>query len=162
MERHFTARLSFRDGGPGPVARMLQNRRPLSEPGAAVLRAAAAPLLRDLAAAGEPVPEIKTEACEEDDWAVYGLLAGPGGSGQRIRVIRDRSPAGQVTDLARQFQEWTDEQFGDQWPVCPEHGLPGQLQADVRDGAAVWICPQDGRVISVVGALRQARPEGSG
>ena len=165
MERHFTAHLSIRDGDPESVARMRQdrmgNRRPLSEPGAALLRATAAPLLRDLAAAGEPVPEIKTEACEEDDWAVYGLLAGPGGSGQRIRVIRDRSPAGQVTDLARQFQEWTDEQFGDQWPVCPEHGLPGQLQADVRDGAAVWICP-DGHVISLVGALPQARPEGSG
>ena len=166
MERHFTAHLSIRDGDPESVARMRQdrmgNRRPLSEPGAAVLRAAAAPLLRDLAAAGEPVPEIKTEACEEDDQAVYGLLAAPRGSGQqRIWVIRDISPAEQVTGLAAEFQDWTDEQLGDEWPVCPEHGFWRQLQAHVRDGAAVWICP-DGHVISLVGALPQARPEGSG
>ena len=140
---------------------------PLSEPDAAVLAAAAAPLLRDLAAAGKPVPEIKAEAWKEDDWAVYGLLAEPDGSGTGIWVIRDRSPAEQVTDLAKQFQDWADEQLDDEghsspWPMCPEHGFPRQLEADVRDGSAVWICSWDGRVISLVGALGQARPKGSG
>ena len=150
---------------------LMWNPRPLSEPDAAVLRAAAAPLLRDLTAAGKPVPEIRAEAHEDRDGAVCGWIAEPGGYGQGIWVPRDRSPAEQLVELAGQFQDWADEQLDDggrssQWPLCPEHGRACQLnQAGpaprprygrrLRRGRGRWC-------LRTAGCGRAARPRNAG
>jgi len=137
---------------------LMRNPRPLTEADAAVLRAAVAPLLRDLAATGMPLPDIRTEAHEDRECAVCGWIAMPGGFGQGVWVLRDHSHAEQVAELAEQFQNWAADYLVEaghspDWPACPAHGGDRGLAAEVRDGAAVWVCREDGRVISPIGAL---------
>jgi aminoglycoside phosphotransferase (APT) family kinase protein len=137
---------------------LLRSPQPLTEADAAVLRAAAAPLLRDLAATRMPVPDIRSEAHEDRPWAVCGWIAGRGATGQGVWVMRDGSSAGQVRELAEQFQSWASDVLAGagqspEWPLCPEHDRGHGLMADVRDGAAVWVCLHPDHVIAPIGAL---------
>jgi hypothetical protein len=138
---------------------LLRNPQPLTEADAAVLQAATAPLLRDLAVTRMPLPDIRTEAHEDRPWSVCGWIAGPGVTGQGIWVMRDSSPADRVRELAEQFQSWASDVLVDagqspEWPLCPEHDRGhGRLVADVRDGAAVWVCLHPDHVIAPIGAL---------
>jgi hypothetical protein len=137
---------------------LLRHPQPLTEPDAAALRAAAAPLLRDLAATGMPVPDIRTEAYEDRPWSVCGWIAGPGMPGQGVWVTRGGSPADRVRELAEQFQNWASDVLVDagqppQWPLCPEHDRGHGLMPEVSDGAAVWVCPCPDHVIAPIGAL---------
>lgn len=137
---------------------LLRSPQPLTEADAAVLRAVAAPLLRDLAATRMPVADIRTEAHEDRPWAVCGWIAGRGVTGQGVWVMRDGSPAGQVRELAEQFQSWASEVLvgagqSPEWPLCPEHDRGHGLMADARDGAAVWVCLHPDHVIAPIGAL---------
>jgi hypothetical protein len=137
---------------------LLRHPQPLTEADAAVLRAAAAPLLRDLAATRMPLPDIRTEAYEDRPWSICGWIAGRGMTGQGIWVMRDGSPADQVRELAEQFRNWASDVLVDagqspEWPPCPEHDRGHGLWADVRGGAAVWVCLHPDHVIAPIGAL---------
>ncbi len=140
------------------TSELLRNPQPLTEEDAAVLRAALAPVLRDLAATGLPLPEVRMEAHEDRPWSVCGWIAGPGVYGTGISVMRDRSHAEQVRELAEQFQNWAADVLVDAgqspaWPLCPEHDRGHGLLADDRDGTAVWVCPETDRVSAPIGAL---------
>jgi hypothetical protein len=131
--------------------------RPLADTERAVLREAATPVLRDLAATGTSVPVIREEAHEEGGEMVCGWLEGADGTGQGIRVALQDSPGVRLADLADQVQEWVTGELhaaGESpvWPPCPRH--PNHpLQPKVRDEMAVWICPGTSQAISVIGAL---------
>lgn len=131
--------------------------RPLADAERAVLWEALAPVLRDLAATGTSAPVIREEAHEEGDELVCAWLEGPDGTGQGIRVALYYPPAERLVDLADQVQEWVIEELhaagkSPVWPPCQRH--PNHpLQPEVRDEAAVWICPGTSQVISAIGAL---------
>jgi hypothetical protein len=140
---------------------LLRNPRPLSDADAEVLRAALAPVLRDVAATGLRLPEIRYEAHEDREWSVCGWIAEPGGFGEGISVMRDRPHAEQVWQLAEQFQNWAADQLVDAgrtptWPLCPEHDLAHGLEPDVRNSSAVWVCLETDRVIASIGALARS------
>jgi hypothetical protein len=110
------------------------------------------------------VPDIRAEAHEERTAAsVCAWIQGPAGTGEGIWILLDSSPAQQVAELAEQFQNWAADRLHDagripEWPPCPEHpGRPHRLDPAVRDGAAVWACPESGQVIGAIGALVKPR-----
>ena len=74
-----------------------------------MIRKAAAPLLRDLAANGMSLPDIRDEATKtgEPERSAPGSRdqAGPEG----ISVPLDCSPPEQVVRLAEQFQNWASD-----------------------------------------------------
>lgn len=86
-----------------------------------------------------------------------GWIEGPGRTGEGISVRLDSSAAEQVAQLAEQIQNWAADQLHDsghtsQWPACPRHrDAPHRLQPEVRDGVAVWTCPQTGELIWPIG-----------
>lgn len=143
---------------PDAQRRLLANPRPLSEPEQAVLRQAVAPLLADLATSGLSLPDIRDEAHEERAApSTCGWIEGPGRTGEGISVRLDSSAAEQVAQLAEQIQNWAADQLHDsghtsEWPACPRHrDAPHRLQPEVRDGVAVWTCPQTGELIWPIG-----------
>jgi len=136
--------------------------RPLTDVERSVLRETAAPLLRDLAATGMSLPDIREEAHEDPGTeAVCAWIQEPGGTGQGICIWLGNPPARQLEQLAEQFQGWAADRLHDAgrspgWPGCPEHPghpAPHRLEPDVRDGAAVWVCLENGRVIGKIGTL---------
>jgi hypothetical protein len=143
---------------------LAENPRPLNVGERQILTEAIAPLLRDLAATGIGPPDIRPEA--HHDGELPGVRAwirepsGRGGSG--IEILTDLPPGEQVARLAEQIQEWAADQLHDaglppQWPQCPEHPSPERhaLSPEVRDGNAIWVCPESGDLISAIGSLPQ-------
>ena len=94
------------------------------------MREAAAPALRDLAASGMSLPDIRDETHEDrESEAVCARIQGPGRTGEGICVSLDCSPAEQVVQLAEQFQNWAADQLHDaglppEWPECPGASIP--------------------------------------
>lgn len=132
--------------------------RPLTDEEKAALWESATPLLRDMEATGQARPDIREEAHEDlGEDTVCAWIQEPDGCGQGIRVWLYRSPGARLCDLAEQLQEWaTDVQVDPArrpWPGCPDHPGSHDLTADTRDEAAVWCCPQGGRVIAGIGML---------
>ena len=142
------------------------NPRPLRGGEKAILGAAIAPLLRDMAATGQALPDIREEAHEDlGEYAVCAWIQDPGGrSGQGIRVLCYYSPSEQLSSLAEQVQDWAGDVQVDPgrrpWPDCPDHPGSHALMADTRDEAAVWCCPQAGHVIAEIGLLTRPRRPG--
>jgi len=142
--------------------------RPLTDAERGTLREAVAPLLRDLAASGMPLPDIREEAHEyRGDEAVCAWIGGPGSTGEGIWVWLDSSPAEQVAGLAEQLQNWAADLLHDAgrspgWPVCPGHPAAHGLSPEVREGAAVWACPHNGQLIWPIGALAMPGHQPSG
>jgi hypothetical protein len=133
--------------------------RPLTDVERRVLRETVAPLLRDLAASGMSLPDIREEAREDrGDEAVCAWIQGPGVTGEGISIWLDSSSADQVAELAEQIQNWAADKLHDaghppEWPRCPEHPTPHRLSPEVRDSFAVWICPESRHVIWAIGGL---------
>jgi len=144
---------------------LLRHPRPLTDPERGVVRETTAPLLRDLAASGMTLPDIREEARHyEGTETVCAWIQGPGGTGEGISIRLDCSPAERVAWLAEQFQNWAADQLHDagrppEWPECPEHPVPHRLEPEVRDGAAVWTCLQSDHVIWEIGALVTPNPD---
>jgi hypothetical protein len=134
--------------------------RPLTGQELEVVRQAAAPLLRDLAAGGLALPHIRDEAHEDrGDQAVCAWIQGPGRTGTGIWISLDAAPAEQVAELAEQFQNWAADQLYDagrspEWPRCPLHPAdPHRLTPEARDGAAAWVCSGNEQVICDIGTF---------
>jgi hypothetical protein len=135
--------------------------RPLTEDERAVLRQAAAPVLRDMAASGAIVLDIREEAREDRGAAVCAWVTRADGvSGMGIWVQRDGSPAERVAALAEQLQEFEVEELcaagrSATWPECPQHPNSHPLEPVAADQhTAVWRCPRSGAVICAIGDLR--------
>lgn len=142
--------------------------RPLTGQEREVVRQAAAPLLRDLAAGGLAPPHIRDEAHEDRaDQAVCAWIQGPGRTGTGIWVSLSAAPAEQVAELAEQFQNWAADELYEagrspEWPLCPLHPAdPHRLTPEVRDGTAVWTCRGNDQVICDIGTFPGPRARGA-
>jgi hypothetical protein len=130
---------------------------PLSARQAAILWEAVAPLLHDMEATGQALPDIRPEAHEGPGAGVVcAWIQDPGGTGRQITVLPSGPRGDQLSDLAEQLQDWaTDAQADPQqprWPDCPAH--PGhRLEPEATGETAVWYCSQNARVIAEIGAL---------
>ena len=86
------------------------------------------------------------------------MLWSQDGNGMGVSVHLGVPRPEQVAQVADQVQGWAVEELWGSvptnWPPCPQHPTTHPLQAVVRDGAARWICPEDGTAVAVVGALR--------
>jgi hypothetical protein len=134
--------------------------RPLAGDQAAVLREAVAPVLRDLRATGETLPDIREESHHDRGQdAVCAWVQGPGQYGQGLDVWLNGSAAFQLYSLAEQLQSWKVDQLGpgSWWPRCPQHVDCG-LTADIDGELPVWVCPPSGQIIAAIGSLRHPDP----
>jgi len=131
--------------------------RPLSARQAVILREAVAPLLRDMEATGQALPDIRAEAhADRGAGIVCAWIQDPGGTGRTISVLRGRR-GDQLCDLAEQLQDWARSvQVGPQrlrWPDCPAHPGAHWLDPEATGETAVWCCAQTTRVVAEIGAL---------
>lgn len=111
-------------------------------------------MLRDLLAAGMPVPTVRDDDWAEDPQTVTAMLwSSEDGSATGVRVDADAPLSDRVADISDQLQEWAIEQSRSTWPVCPSHPDGHPLAASTRDGVAVWVCPSDGLSAGPIGAL---------
>jgi hypothetical protein len=132
--------------------------RSLSARQAAILWEAVAPLLRDMEATGQALPDIRAEAhADRGTGIVCAWIQSPGGTGRGISVLPPEQRGDQIHDLAEQLQDWaSDVQVDPQrprWPDCPAHPGEHRLEPDAVGKTAVWYCPQTSRVIAEIGAL---------
>ncbi|HEY6295625.1 MAG TPA: hypothetical protein VIX15_08175 [Streptosporangiaceae bacterium] len=135
--------------------------RPLTDREREVLREAAAPVLRDIAASGAIGLLLREEArADRGDEIVCAWASGAGDiTGVDIWVALGSSAAERVAELAEQLQEWEVEALwaagrSATWPECPEHPNSHPLEPVVEGGhGAVWRCPRSGAVICAIGAL---------
>lgn len=135
-----------------------RNPRPLSVRQAAILWEAVAPLLRDMEATGQALPDIRAEAhADRGAGIVCAWIRDPGGTGQGISVLPPGQRGDQLYDLAEQLQAWASEVQADQgrrpWPDCPAHPGAHRLEPETVGETAVWSCPQTLRVVAEIGAL---------
>jgi hypothetical protein len=87
-----------------------ENPRQLSDQDRRVLCETLAPLLRDLAATGQTLPDIREEAHEdrgEGSVCAWIQLAGGGGQGISIELYRDEQA--RLYYLAEQLQDWKND-----------------------------------------------------
>jgi hypothetical protein len=134
--------------------------RPLASEQAAVLREAVAPVLRDLRATGETLPDIREESHHDrGEDAVCAWVEGPDRTGQGLDIWLNGSAAFQLYSLAGQLQSWKVDQLGpgSWWPRCPRHADCG-LTAYIDGELAVWTCPASDQVIAPIGSLRHPDP----
>ncbi len=137
---------------------LMKSPAPLSDPDRAVLRRTLAPVLRDLAATGQTLPEIREEAHHDrGDDTVCAWIQRSGGGGEGIEVWLPASDADRLSRLAEQVQSWKNDELIDAgrrpWPACPDHDDCFALSPDSRAGIAVWLCPKTGRIIAEIGRL---------
>jgi hypothetical protein len=140
------------------VRALHEHPRPLTEHDRAVLQEAAAPVLRDMAASGAIVLDIREEA--HDDRGAEAVCAWVRGfdglRGMGISVRLAGSPAERVAELADQLQEFEVEDLwlagrSATWPECPEHPNSHPLESAVDRNIAVWRCPRTRAVICAIG-----------
>jgi len=142
--------------------------RPLTDHEREVVREAAAPVLRDIAASGAIGLDLREEArADRGDEIVYAWMSGADGiTGVDIWVSLGSSAAARVAELAEQLQEWEVEELAAAgrsatWPECPEHPDSHPLEPVVEGGnGAVWRCPRSGDVLCAIGALGSRRSDG--
>ncbi len=141
---------------------LIDNPRPLSDPEKAVLRQALAPVLHDLAATGQTLPDIREEAHDDRGEDAVWTRCAPGsttGGGEGISVELHGGLADRLSFLTGQLQSWKNDELIDAgrrpWPACPDHDDCFALSPDTRDVVAVWCCHKTGRVIAEIGKLGQ-------
>lgn len=134
------------------------NPRLLSARQAAILWEAVAPLLRDMEATGQALPDIRAEA--HADWGagiVCAWIQHPGGTGHGISVLPPGQRGDQLCDLAEQLQDWARDAQADPqrplWPDCPAHPGAHRLEPEATGETAVWLCPRTSWVVAEIGAL---------
>jgi hypothetical protein len=135
-----------------------RNPRPLSARQAAILWEVVAPVLHDMQATGQALPDIRAEAhADLGTGLVCAWIQDPGGTGHGISVLPAARRGDQLYDLAGQLQDWaSDVQAGPgrgPWPDCPAHPGDHRLEPEATGDTAVWWCPRTTRVIAEIGAL---------
>jgi hypothetical protein len=119
--------------------------RPLSARQASILWEVVAPLLRDLEATGQALPDIRAEAhADLGAGIVCAWIQDPGGTGRGISVLPAGQRGEQLYDLAEQLQDWASDVQADPgrgpWPDCPARTARSICEA----GAAVPILHRRG------------------
>lgn len=123
------------------------------------LSEALAPVLDDLRNSGGPVPEIRDEQWSSFPGQVTAMLWAADGSGQGVSAMAAEPLAQRIASVADQVQDWAVEELcrthrPATWPECPWHPDSHPLAAMIREGQAVWACPQSDRATSSIGSFR--------
>jgi hypothetical protein len=143
--------------------RLARNPRRLNASERQILSETVAPLLRDLAATGMRLPDIRPEAHHVSGMEGVGAwIHEPDGCGSGIDIATDLPPAERVERLAEQIQNWAADQLHDagrkpEWPLCPQHPACNRASPEVVDGSPVWVCGEGPHVISAIGSLPKSR-----
>ena len=115
------------------------------------------PVLRDVARTGVPVPRF-----QDDDWQPLtdheaAMMWSDDGSGMGVSIYLGDSEPARIARAAEQVQEWVIEELWTRaptnWPVCPRHPTTHPLASTELAAAAVWVCPKDRVMVSLVGSL---------
>src|SRR6516165_5202137 len=119
------------------------NPRPLSAKQAAILREAVAPLLRDMEATGQALPDIRAEThADRGAGKVCAWIQDPDGTGRTVSVLPPGQRGDQLSDLAEQLQDWARSVQEDlqrvPWPECPAHPGDHRLEPEANGDTAVW------------------------
>jgi hypothetical protein len=69
----------------------------------------------------------------------------------RYGVVESAPIEPQAVQIADSLQDDIVEGLVRVWPSCPTHTHPAT--AELRSNEAVWVCPQNGRVISRIGSF---------
>jgi hypothetical protein len=111
-------------------------------------------LLRDLARSCAPVPLVEESHWQTVEHSEAAMLRSSDGSGMGIWVDARLNPPKRLAHLADQVQQWVIEELASSgaptnWPRCPRHPHSHPMSAEVRDGTAVWICPEGGDPVPI-------------
>jgi hypothetical protein len=115
-----------------------------------------APILRDLAATGAPLPEVVDGSWSESDLQPSAWLRIADGDRIAVSVWLPESPEQRIASLADRVQEGIVELLwpsGSTWPECPEHPDAHPLAAAVFMNQPWWTCPKSGARIALIGEL---------
>jgi len=123
------------------------------------LSEALAPVLRDLATSGAPVPGVRGQQWTDFPGQVTATPADADGTAHGVSAMATESLPRRIASVAGQVQEWAVEAL---WradrpavrPECPQHPNSHPLAAAVEDGRAVWFCPRTGHLVNDAGRLR--------
>jgi hypothetical protein len=121
------------------------------------LERALAPILRDLRAAGGPLPRIVGEDWAGDPDTVSAMLYGDDGGGMGVFVRLDEPLPEQVARVSDQVHDWAVEELWGRrptnWPPCPRHPGTHPMAVSLRNDVPTWVCPRDGTPVGRVGEL---------
>lgn len=121
------------------------------------LERALAPVLRDLARTGAPVPDVEDEDWTGDPLVPSAMLRSPDGGGTGIAVELALPTAERIAQVADAVQAWAVEELWQtgptNWPPCPKHPTTHPLTATVQRTTAVWVCPVTGPAVAEIGTL---------
>jgi hypothetical protein len=119
-------------------------------PSADWLRDAVAAVLSDFPEGGSVQLSV---TCSQDVDARWWWRAEERHSSHGLQLPEAPSEKEIVVEIARHLQDqvFDTEPWGEPRPVCPGHPHPPDPK--VIDGAAVWVCPRDGRVLAAIGSL---------
>lgn len=114
------------------------------------------PVLRDLARAGVNAPTFDDKDWVGDREYVSCMMWSADGSGSGLSVRRVAPLEERIAQAADQVQDWAieDQLWGSastNWPPCPSHPASHPLRASVAGSNAVWLCPADRSVMTVIG-----------
>jgi hypothetical protein len=122
-----------------------------------LMRQALVPVLHDLEGAALAAPRIEAADWTGDPDSPSVMLWGPTGNGMGVQVSRLAPTSERIASVADQVQEFVIEELWGQaptnWPPCPRHPRAHPMRAMVQDDAAVWVCPVDDALVSVIGTL---------
>lgn len=123
-----------------------------------LLRQALVPVLHDLET--DVVAAPLTEAFDWDgdpDWPSVMMLRSPTGNQMGVQVSGLAPMSERIASVAEQVQVFVFEELWGRsqsdWPPCPRHPGAHPLRAMVQDDVAVWVCPVDNLLASVIGTL---------
>jgi hypothetical protein len=117
---------------------------------------ALAPVLRDLASSGAPVPQVRDEQWPDFPGQVTAMLHDTDGTAQGVHAMATEPLPQRVAAVAGQIQEWVIEALWRDgqpatWPQCPEHPNSHPLTAAVQEDSGAWICPGTGHRVDDIG-----------
>jgi hypothetical protein len=122
-----------------------------------LMRQALVPVLHDLEGAAVAAPRIEAaDRTGDPDWPSV-MLWSPTGNGMGVQVSRLAPMSERIASVADQVQEFVIEELWGQaptsWPPCPRHPTAHPMRALAQDDTAVWVCPVDDSLMSVIGRL---------
>ena len=121
------------------------------------LRQALVPVLHDLETAGVAAPRIEAfDWTGDPEWPLV-MLRSPTGNAINVQVSRLARMSERIAAVADQVQGFVFEELWGRaptnWPPCPRHPTAHPMRAMAQDDAAVWVCPVDDSLVSVIGTL---------